>query len=154
MTEQLQQIFQTELTANDSSAKEELGAVRFGPTGEAYKYVRYNAGTGAVAAVANETVVWHGDDGRDDMEVTMDITDGVICAGMLLAVLTDDYYGWIQTKGYVTLNTALAGGADGNALTSLGATDGTLDVSALVTDAIAGVAIDVTAKKVLLDCPL
>lgn len=154
MTDQLQQVFVTELTANDLTRKEVLGAVRFGPTGEAYKYIRYNAGAGSVAAVANETVVWHGDNGLDGHEVTMDITDGVICAGMLLAVLTDDYYGWIQTKGYVTLNSALTAGADGNALTSLGAGDGTLDVSGLVTDPVVATAIDHSAKKVILDCAL
>ena len=51
------------------------------------------------------------------------------------------------------LTTALTAGADGNALTAVGATDGTIDVSALVTDFICAVAIDASAKIVFLTCP-
>ena len=58
-----------------------------------------------------------------------------------------------QTKGVATLTTALTAGADGNALTAVGAGDGTLDVSALVTDFICAVAIDASAKIVMLTCP-
>jgi hypothetical protein len=147
-----QKVFVTELTANDSSAKEVLGTLRW-EGAKCYKYIKFSAGSGAVAAVANECVVYHGDDGMDDVEVTMDVTDGTITAGVLQAVLTATYYGWIQIKGYATLNSALTAGADNNALTSVGAGDGTLDVSAAVTDFVSAVAIDASAKKVLLDCP-
>jgi hypothetical protein len=73
---------------------------------------------------------------------------------VLQAVLADGEYGWIQIKGRATLTTALTAGADGNALTAVGATDGTLDVSAAVTDAICAYAVDASAKIVLCDFPI
>jgi hypothetical protein len=74
-------------------------------------------------------------------------------AGVLQAVIATGEYGWVQTKGPATLTTALTAGADGNALTAVGATDGTLDVSALVTDAVVAYAIDASAKIVMCDFP-
>ena len=62
-------------------------------------------------------------------------------------------YGWVQIKGTATITPALTAGADGNALTPVGATDGTLDVSALVTDAICAYAIDASAKIIKCDFP-
>jgi hypothetical protein len=47
----------------------------------------------------------------------------------------------------------LTAGADGNALTPVGSTDGTLDVSAAVTDAICAYAVDASAKIVLCNFP-
>jgi len=73
--------------------------------------------------------------------------------GVFQAVIADGGYGWIQIRGQATLTTALSAGADGNALTAIGTTDGTLDVSALVTDFICAVAIDASAKTVFLTCP-
>ena len=58
-------------------------------------------------------------------------------------------FGWVQIKGPATLALALTAGADGNALTAPGATDGTLDVAALVTDAICAYAADASAKKIV-----
>ena len=88
-------------------------------------------------------------------EVTMDVTDsGGVGAGVFQAVIADGGYGWLQTRGVATLTTALTAGADGNALTAVGAgADGTLDVSAAVTDFICAVAIDADAKIVMLMCP-
>ena len=55
----------------------------------------------------------------------------------------------MQVTGPATLTTALTAGADGNALTPVGSTDGTLDVSALVTDHICAIAVDASAKIVM-----
>ena len=69
-------------------------------------------------------------------------------------LIADGEYGWIQIEGKATLTTAHLAGADGNAMTAVGATtDGTLDVSALVTDAICAIAVDASAKTVALLCP-
>ena len=76
-----------------------------------------------------------------------------VTAGVLMSAPADGEYCWIQTHGPATLNTALTAGADGNALTAVGATDGTLDVSAAVTDHIAAIAVDASAKIVFLTCP-
>lgn len=126
-------------------------------TGKTYKYVKYNNGAGDVASVAGNFCYNYAVSGASAgqyTEVTMDITDsGGIGMGVFQAVIPDGGYGWIQVGGVATLTTALTAGADGNALTAVGATDGTIDVSALVTDFICAVAIDATAKIVFLTCP-
>jgi hypothetical protein len=146
-------IFITSLTTVSDTDVEGLGTVRQ-EGAKWYKWVVFTTGSGPVAAAAGNVVDYHGDDGYEDSQVVADKTDGgVITAGVLQAAPTDGQYCWIQTKGYATLTTALTAGADGNALTSVGAGDNTLDVSALVTDAVTAFAIDASAKLVLLNCP-
>lgn len=122
-----------------------------------YKYVQFNNGAGNVASVAGNFAYYYAVSGASAGQVdivTMDITDsGGIGAGVFQAVIEDGGYGWVQISGVATLTTALTAGADGNALTAVGATDGTLDVSALVTDFICAVAVDASAKIVMLCCP-
>ena len=155
--EGIKKVFQTGLTDTESTDVEGIGVIRFEGS-RVFKWCKYNKGTGSVAAVANETVVYHGDDAvvlDSACEVTMDLTDGNdICAGMLMAVIADGEFGWVQIKGIAILNSALTAGTDGDQLTTVGATDGTLDV--VVTGAItqiAALAMDVSAKEVFLDCP-
>lgn len=145
------------LTANDATPQYQLGAIGQTSDGKRYKYVKFDNGVGNVAAVAGNVAYYLAVSGASAGElttVTMDVTDsGGIGAGVFQAVLTDAYYGWIQTWGSATLTTALTAGADGNALTAVGTTDGTLDVSAAVTDFICAVAVDASAKIVFLTCP-
>jgi hypothetical protein len=125
--------------------------------GKEYRFVKYNTAAGAVAAVAGNMAYYYAPGGVSagaSTEVTSDLSDSAgVGAGALMAVIANGSYGWIQTRGVATLTTALTAGADGNALTVVGATDGTLDVSALVTDYICAVAIDASAKIVMLTCP-
>lgn len=134
-----------------------LGTVHRAYDGKQYKYVQFNNGVGDVASVAGNVAYYYAVSGASAGQydiVTMDLTDSAgIGAGVFQAVIADSGYGWVQTKGVATLTTALTAGADGNALTSVGSTDGTLDVSALVTDFICAVAIDASAKIVFLTCP-
>lgn len=134
-----------------------LGTVHRDYDGKQYKYVQFNNGAGDVASVAGNFCYYYAVSGASAGQVdivTMDVTDsGGIGAGVFQAVIADSGYGWIQTKGDATLTTALTAGADGNALTAVGTTDGTLDVSALVTDFICAVAVDASAKIVFLTCP-
>lgn len=149
----MKKIFETRLSDVNSTDKEGVGVLRF-EGNKIYKYVKYNNGAADITAVANKVVVYHGDDGYDDNEVTPDFSDGAgVCAGTLVGVPADADFCWVQIKGDVILELALTAGADGNAVTAIGAGDGTLDVSAAVTDHIAGIAIDASLKKVLLDCP-
>ena len=149
------------MDVTETSTSNLFGAGRLGMThdGKVYKWVKYNAGAGAVAAVAGNVVYYYGvsgdavTGGYENAEVTMDLTDGYLGAGVLQAVIADGSYGWLQIKGPATLTTALTAGADGNALTHVGTTDGTLDVSALVTDQICAYATDASAKKVVCDFP-
>jgi hypothetical protein len=134
-----------------------LGTVHRDYDGKQYKYVQFNNGAGSVASVAGNVCYYYAVSGASAGQVdivTMDVTDsGGIGAGVFQAVIADSGYGWIQTKGDATLTTALTAGADGNALTAVGTTDGTLDVSAAVTDFICAVAVDASAKIVFLTCP-
>ncbi len=136
-----------------------VGTVHRDPSnGKRYKYLKFDDGAGNVASVAGNVAYYYGASGAADadtyQEVTMDLTDAVLTAGVFMAVIADGGYGWIQTGGYATLTTALTAGADGNALTHVGAgADGTLDVSALVTDQHAAIAVDASAKLVYLTCP-
>lgn len=125
--------------------------------GKAYKFVRYNVGAGTVAAVAGNVCYYYAPSGASagaTTVVTSDLSDSAaLGAGVLMSAPLDGEYCWIQIKGPATLNTALTAGADGNALTAVGATDGTLDVSAAVTDAIVAYAVDASAKIVMCDFP-
>lgn len=124
-------------------------------TGRIYKFVLFNNGTGNVAAVAGNMCYYVAETGAETFTVTSDLSDSNnIGAGMFMSAPADGEYCWIQVAGPATLTTALTAGADGNALTAVGATDGTLDVSALVTDFICAVAIDASTRKVILTCPL
>lgn len=143
----------------DTTAKFALGTVFQAQDSKQYKYVLFNNGAGSVASVAGDFSYIYGVSGAsagDITTVTMDLTDSVgIGAGVFQTILADGEYGWVQVTGPATLTTALLAGADGNALTAVGATtDGTLDVSALVTDNICATAIDADAKIVFLSCPL
>lgn len=134
-----------------------VGAVFEGPAGTAYKFVQYNSGAGSVAAVAGNVAYYYAPSGVSAGSytvVTSDLSDSAnLGAGVLQSAPTNGQYCWIQIRGVATLNTALTAGADGNALTAVGSTDGTLDVSALVTDAIVAYAIDASAKIIACNFP-
>jgi hypothetical protein len=125
--------------------------------GKAYKFVQYNAGAGTVAAVAGNVCYYYAPGGvsaGSTTVVTSDLSDSAnLGAGVLQSVIANGAYGWIQIKGVATITPALTAGADGNALTAAGATDGTLDVSAAVTDAVVAYAVDASAKVIMCDFP-
>lgn len=154
----IKKIFATPLDANDSTAKEEVGTLRF-EGGKIYKYIQYNQGAAGVDAVAGNIAYYYAAGGVGDGSyangiVTSDLSDSAeIGAGVLQAALTADYYGWIQIKGPAIITPALTAGADGDPLTATGATDGTLDVSALATDVVVAYADDVSAKAIICDFP-
>jgi len=67
-----------------------------------YKYIKFNDGSGNVAAAAGNICYYFDGTDFDGYTVTSDVsdTDKNLVAGVLQAVLTDTYYGWIQTWGY------------------------------------------------------
>jgi len=142
----------TDVRTNAEGPAFSLGEVGRTADGKQYKYVQYNTAAGAVAAVAGNVCYYYAPGGvsaGSTTVVTSDLSDSAgVGAGVLQAVIASTGYGWIQTKGSATLTTALTAGADGNALTAVGSTDGTLDVSALVTDHICAIAVDASAKIV------
>lgn len=145
-----------DLTAIDTTAQFKLGTIigDIGTEGpqKCYKYVMYEAATAAVAGVAGEAAYYAtvavGD--ATATIVTSDVSDSDdIGAGILQSALTDQAYGWVQVAGIATMSIALDAGVDGSSLTATGATDGSLDLTTLVTDNICAVAVDATASIVL-----
>lgn len=146
-----------DLTGANSGKAPGIGDRYVDHAGKVYRFVQYDTGAGPVAAVAGNMAYYYAPGGTSagaTSVVTSDLSDSAaVGAGMLLSAPADGEYCWIQTGGPATLTTALTAGADGNALTPVGSTDGTLDVSALVTDHICAIAIDASAKIVFLTCP-
>ena len=123
--------------------------------GSAYfKYVQYKEGTVAIDGVAGEVAYYYTLDGVKNNQVTSDVSDSVkIGAGVMHVAASDAEYLWIQISGPATLTIALTAGADGNALTAVGAGDGTLDVSAAVTDAVCAYAGDHSDNEIICAFP-
>lgn len=142
-------IFVTSLTEVTNDDREGLGVIRH-EGNKVYKYVQYDTGAGAVAAVANQVAFYYLVNGYSGSKVTSDLTDSVnIGAGVLLAAPGDGQYCWVQIQGPATLALALVSGDDGDALTAVGGADGNLAISALVTDHVCAVADDASLKTVV-----
>lgn len=122
-----------------------------------YRYVQYTTAAGAVAAVVGNVTYLHAPGGVSagaTTTVTSDLSESAgVGAGVLASAPANLEYCWVQVKGPATITPALTAGADGNALTAVGATDGTLDVSALVTDCICAYAVDASAKIIMCNFP-
>ena len=118
--------------------------------GNTFKYVQYDTGAGSVAAVSGQVAYYYAPSGASAGAVnvvTSDLSDSAeIGAGVLQSAPTDGQYCWIQIGGTATLSIALTAGADGQALTPVGSSDGKLDLSDAVTDPICAFAIDASAK--------
>jgi len=124
-------------------------------TGFLYKYVQYDTGGGSVAAAANNACYYYTLDGYKNNAVTSDVSDSInIGAGVLQSAPGDGEFCWIQLTGTATLATSLVAGADGNALTAVGANDGTLDVSGAVTDHVCAIAGDASDDEIICAFPL
>ena len=144
-----------DVTTVDTVAGYALGSIGQTSDGKMYKYLQYKEGTAAVDGVAGEVAYYYTLDGYKLNQCTSDLSDSVeIGAGVLQAVMSDGEYGWLQLKGAATLTIALTAGADGDPLTPTGAGDGTLDVSALVTDNICAIAGDISDLEIICDFPL
>lgn len=131
-----------------------VGALGMTSDGKIYKYLEYKEGTAAVDGVAGEVAYYYTLDGYKLGQVTSDLSDSVeIGAGVLQEDMSDGEFGWLQIKGAAKLTIALTAGADGDPLTPTGAGDGTLDVSAAVTDNVCAIAGDASDKEIICDFP-
>jgi hypothetical protein len=142
-----------DITDVSTIAKFKLGTVAgdIGANGpqKTYKYIQFRANSGG-AGVAGQVAYYNAVNGYEISYVTSDVSDSSnIGAGVIQAAMASGTHGWIQIKGPATLSIALTAGADGNALTAPGATDGTLDVAGLVTDAVCAFALDASAKQIV-----
>lgn len=100
----LQEIFSTKLTANDSTAQEQLGAIRYEYSStdscmKKYMYIKYEAGTADVAAAKGDVLLWSGTTGYTVTKDESDEEDNMF-AGVAIGTITDAYYAWIQVGGF------------------------------------------------------
>ena len=142
------QSFKAALTANDSTAQQQLGVIRYDQNAT-YKYVKFS-GTNAVANgdfccyVVSDTALQ-----------TVDKANSVLGAGVCVGTVASGSvsYGWIQIAGVATLNVAFDAGSQGDALTNNGATAGTLKVIDAHGEPQVGVMVHAANKIVALQCP-
>jgi|TARA_R110002094_G_C4805897_1_gene203378 hypothetical protein len=147
-----------DITATGTTLDFQLGQIGQAVDGKLYKYVQYDTGAGGIAAVSGNVVGFYAPGGASAGATTMVTADASdtarVGAGVLNSAPADGEYCWIQVTGARQVTTALTAGADGNALTTVGAGDSTLDVSAAVTDAVCATAIDASAKIIMCQFPL
>lgn len=68
--------------------------------GREFVYVQFDSSS--VAAVAGAPAVWASTSADNEFVVTSDVSDGgLVAVGAFLSILTDTYFGWIQTKGFL-----------------------------------------------------
>ncbi len=151
---QLTEPFTSEQLRNGSAPG--IGDTFTDNAGKRYRFVQYNSGAGAIAAVAGNAVGYYAPGGVSAGAVnvvTSDVSDtaGVLAGALMSAPATGEYC-WIQVGGDAIITTTLVSGADGNALTLSTTTDGTLKVVGAVTDSGGARCIDASAKQVLLFC--
>jgi len=91
--------------ANDATAKAPLGAL-YREGGRVWRYVQFDNGTHNVAAADGAVVHWKTlAPASGSFVVTTDFGDAIgknLVAGVLHAVVTDQYYTWIQVGGIST----------------------------------------------------
>lgn len=134
----------------DATALFLLGSIGQTGDGKKYKYITYSEEAAAVDGVTGEVCYYIKASGYLNNDVTSDLTaSDEAGAGVLQSDLSDNEFGWIQISGHAVLTIALTAGADGDSLTPVGSADGSLDVSAAVTDAICAVAADISAKGIM-----
>lgn len=146
-----------QLTGADSGKAPKVGDFYESYDNKTYRFVKYNQGAGAIAAVANNVVGFYAPGGTSTgvtNEVTSDVSDTAANgAGVLAGAPGNGEYGWIQVKGVATLNTALVSGASGQALALSVTTDGTLKVAAAVTETVCAYCILAASKIIMCAFP-
>ena len=154
----LKQTFVTALTdvwTNAADKADKAGDVRW-EGNKCYKCVQYDSGAGAIAAIVGRMAAYYLDAGYQNNQVTLDTSDGrEIGAGLLMSAPLDGQFCWVQIKGLATITVALVAGAAGDPLTLTGATadNGSLDLTAAVTDHVCAYAVVPATPTIILDCP-
>lgn len=91
----MKHVFATELDANDSTVKEEVGILRIEPDGKIYRYILVEDADLAVGDVLE----FSDTSGYEVTKAAGSSSVGNKVAGVAINVITDAYYGWIQVSG-------------------------------------------------------
>lgn len=121
-------LFVTALTDVDTSARDQIGAIRMEQNGD-YKYVQFGATrtTNVTAALASGDIACYvvGTTADLDLMTLVDSANSAIGAGAVLATIPatgGPYYGWLKIRGRMTLDQTMSGSpAAGDMLTCAGA---------------------------------
>ena len=147
---------QFSLTTYSTTQLEPLGAIRR-EAGKTYKYVNIKNTTATVAGAAGSLCAYGAAGGYDSnlvvLRLATDADASPICAGVTNGAVAgtagQNYYGWIQIQGRVTLDTAVTNGSiNSEFVLSTTNKTGTVRVDATVIRA-AGFCIDATTGVVL-----
>ena len=143
--------FITQLDANDVEDKEGVGAIRY-EGGRWFKYIKHED---AVAGRVGYGVVYKGLTGERDSVVSSDSTQAPLRgAGVLMAALGQNRYGWIQIKGPATVPpSALAANVADGDLIKMSGVDGIIDDGNAAGAPVIGYAVDESAGHIVLDAP-
>lgn len=143
-------VFASELTEVTSAAKDILGDLRYEQAG-VFKYITFISATAGVAGEVAYYVAATGY-GANSCTSVVSESDAIGC-GVLQAAMVTGEFGWVQIKGFATLSIAITGSTgDGDLLTTTGAADGSLDISATAaTDEICAVAANESDNEIMCD---
>jgi hypothetical protein len=151
----MKQVFITKLTDVSLTDKEGIGTIRQ-EGGCWYKYVMIKNHTATVAGAAGTLVGYYATTGFGAHRVVVDLSDadtipvpaGALC-GTVTGTLDVAYYGWVQTCGPVTLDTAVTSAAAGKNFI-MSTTDKTGTVATNGVNMNAGVCLNGTTGVVLM----
>ena len=108
-------------TTGDANAVHKTGYRVRASDGREFMYIKFDSS--GVAAVAGAPAVFAQTTGTTDIVVTSDVSDGsLVACGAFLSILTDTYFGWIQTKGLLVGAPVTGSNADTSAGDPVGAT--------------------------------
>lgn len=101
------------LTSDNASAVDEVGARREAPSGRVYRFVQVDTGV-----AIGDVVGWFSSGSLTSFKVSPDISKcpAKRAAGVALGTITDEQYGWIQSRGLNTRVKTDGSAAAGNAL--------------------------------------
>ena len=130
-----------------ATALHEPGYTVLAQDGREFKYVKF--ASSSVAAIAGAPCAFAQTTGDDGFVVTADVSDGGdVSIGCFLSVLTDTYFGFIQTAGFVK-DVPQSGSQDQVAAGDpLYGTDGVWKTGVIGTNHIAGVATETGAAAI------
>ena len=136
-------------STGQATAAHEPGYTVLTEDGREFKYVQFDNGSGNVAAVAGAPCAFAPDITDNEFVITSDISDGgAVGMGCFLSILTDSYYGWVQTAGFVK-DVPQSGAQDQVAAGDpLYATDGVWKTGTIGTNHIAAVATETGAAAI------
>lgn len=134
-------------STGDAAPVHEPGYTVTATDGREFKYVRFSSSE--VAAIAGAPCAFAQSSDDNEFIVTADVSDGgEVGIGCFLSVLTDTYYGWIQTAGFVKDVPCSGSQAETTAGDELYATDGVWKIGVVGDNHIAAVAIEASSSAI------